>query len=76
MISTDTGHVAYLKSFRLSAAQVRRGRLLRALRGAGWNLDRAARALETDQAELRDRLARAQLGHLLEPGALARHRGR
>ncbi|KQX28258.1 hypothetical protein ASD97_02090 [Streptomyces sp. Root63] len=44
-ITDHRGQVAYLKTFRLSDPQIRRGHLLRTLAGAGWELDRAAAAL-------------------------------
>ncbi|MEU1901246.1 hypothetical protein ABZ512_22925 [Nocardiopsis dassonvillei] len=74
VIRDGRGRTAYLKTFRLSPAQTRRGYLLRVLDGAGWDLDGAARALGTDRADVVTRLERARLEHLLDPELLARHR--
>ncbi|MES0833083.1 ARPP-2 domain-containing protein [Nocardiopsis tropica] len=74
VIADRHGRVAYLKSLRLSPAQSRRGRLLRVLGEAGWELDRAALSLGTTRSGLVDRLERARLSHLLSPGLLAEHR--
>lgn len=66
-ITDDTGRLAYLKTFRLSAAQNRRGHLLSRLAGTAWDLDATASALGTDRERLTTRLDRAGLGHLLRP---------
>ncbi len=68
-ITDDTGRLAYLKTFRLSAAQTRRGHLLSRLAAHDWNLDATAAALGTDRQGLTQRLDRAGFGHLLRPGA-------
>ncbi|MFJ2103789.1 ARPP-2 domain-containing protein [Streptomyces microflavus] len=44
-ITDHKGRVAYLKTFRLSDAQIRRGYLLHVLAGADWELPRAAGVL-------------------------------
>ena len=44
------GQVAYLKTFRLSAAQARRGYLLSKLAAGAWDLDATAGLLGTDRA--------------------------
>ncbi|GAA2390058.1 ARPP-2 domain-containing protein [Dactylosporangium salmoneum] len=66
-ITTASGEVAYLKTFRLSAAQARRGHLLSRLAAHAWNLDETAAALGTDRQGLVVRLDRAGFGHLLRP---------
>ncbi|GIG91491.1 ARPP-2 domain-containing protein [Plantactinospora endophytica] len=70
-VVTDTdGRLAYLKTFRLSAAQARRGYLLGRLGAHDWDLDATAAALGTDRAGLTLRLDRAGFGHLLRPDIL------
>jgi hypothetical protein len=66
-ITDEAGNVAYLKTFRLSAAQTRRGHLLSQLAAHEWNLDATAAALGTDRPGLALRLDRAGFGHLLRP---------
>lgn len=66
-ITDRVGRLAYLKTFRLSGAQVRRGHLLSRLAEHDWNLDAAAEALRTDRQDLALRLDRAGFGHLLRP---------
>ncbi len=66
-ITDDTGRLAYLKTFRLSAAQTRRGHLLSQLGKHDWNLDATAAALRTNRDGLVARLNRAGFGHLLRP---------
>jgi hypothetical protein len=77
-IVDDAGRLAYLSTFRLSAAQTRRGYLLSRLAAHDWRLDQAAASLGTDRDGLVDRLNRAGFGHLLRPDildpVLARHR--
>jgi hypothetical protein len=58
-IVDDTGRLAYLKTFRLSAAQTRRGHLLSRLAAHDWNLDATAAALEGVGAATARRLAAA-----------------
>lgn len=70
VITDEDGTVAYLKTFRLSAAQTRRGHLLSRLAATGWDLDATAAALGTDRRDLVLRLDRAGLGHLLRPDIL------
>ncbi|MFE3679024.1 ARPP-2 domain-containing protein [Streptomyces griseus] len=67
-ITGHKGQVAYLKTFRLSDAQIRRGHLLRTLAGADWELDRAATALGSDRRELVRRLRAAGFSALLKGG--------
>jgi hypothetical protein len=66
-ITDDTGRLAYLKTLRLSAAQVRRGYLLSKLAATDWNLDATAAALGTDREDLALRLDRSGFGYLLRP---------
>jgi hypothetical protein len=70
LITDEHGTVAYLKTFRLSAAQARRGHLLSRLAATGWDLDATAVALGTDRPGLVLRLDRAGFGHLLRPDIL------
>ncbi|MDF5752966.1 hypothetical protein [Spongiactinospora sp. TRM90649] len=74
MIVDDGGRLAYLKTFRLSEAQIRRGHLLTLLAAHDWSLPGTAAALGDAEAALGVRLARAGLGHLLRPDLLAAYR--
>ncbi|MCX4677786.1 hypothetical protein OG413_21155 [Streptomyces sp. NBC_01433] len=65
-ITDHRGQVAYLKTFRLSDAQVRRGYLLRTLFDADWSLSRAAVTLGTSEEELARRLRAAGFSSLLK----------
>jgi hypothetical protein len=69
-IVRDDGTVEYMKTFRLSGAQVRRAYLLSKLAAADWNLDRAAEALGTTKLELAKRLSNAGFGYLVRPHVL------
>ena len=71
-ILTDTGELAYLETFRLSAAQVRRAYLLQQLARADWKLDDAAAALGQSRDALIARLDRAGFGYLLRKHLLPR----
>ena len=73
-ITDDEGRLAYLKTIRLSAAQIRRGHLLSQLAAHDWNLDATAAALGTDRDGLTGRLDRAGFGHLLRPDIIDAHR--
>ncbi|NVI92646.1 hypothetical protein [Actinomadura sp. BRA 177] len=73
-ITDAEGRVAYLKSFRLSDAQVRRGYLLRRLAEHDWRLSATAAALGADEAALVLRLERAGFGYLLRQDVLDRYR--
>ncbi|WUW24506.1 hypothetical protein OG521_28580 [Streptomyces sp. NBC_01463] len=64
-ITDHKGRVAYLKTFRLSEAQIRRGHLLRRLADADWELSRAAVALGTGETELTRRIRDAGFESLL-----------
>lgn len=59
------GRVAYLKTFRLSEAQIRRGHLLQRLADADWSLSLAAREMGTGQDELVRRIRAAGFESLL-----------
>ncbi|WP_424568991.1 ARPP-2 domain-containing protein [Streptomyces sp. CH-036] len=65
-ITDHRGQVAYLKTFRLSDAQIRRGHLLRTVAGADWELDRAAAALGSSREELVRRMRAAGFSALLK----------
>ncbi|MFE1369618.1 hypothetical protein ACFW84_36000 [Streptomyces anulatus] len=67
-ITDHRGQVAYLKTFRLSDPQIRRGHLLRTLAGADWELDRAAAVLGSSREELIRRLRAAGFSALLKGG--------
>ncbi|MFI0420232.1 ARPP-2 domain-containing protein [Spongiactinospora sp. 9N601] len=73
-ITDEAGRLAYLKTFRLSEAQVRRGHLLTRLAAHDWNLRDTAAALGTDVAALGLRLERAGFGHLLRQDVLDAYR--
>ncbi|MER6118188.1 hypothetical protein E6R60_31425 [Streptomyces sp. A0642] len=68
-ITDHKGRVAYLKTFRLSEAQIRRGHLLRRLADADWQLSRAATSLGTSQDELMRRIRAAGFESLLRDGS-------
>lgn len=59
------GELAYLHTYRMSMSQVRRGRMLSALRDADWDLDATARALEVDRDGLFGRLDAIGLGSVI-----------
>jgi hypothetical protein len=75
-ITDPEGRLAYLKTFRLSAAQTRRGHLLASLAAHRWELDATAAALGTNLAGLILRLDRAGFGHLLRQDILDACRNR
>lgn len=72
LIADRKGRTLYLKTFRLSEGQIRRGHLLRRLADADWHLGRTAEALGTTYAELVRRVETAGLGALLDAHAVAR----
>jgi hypothetical protein len=74
IVDGETGRIAYLKSFRLSESQVRRGYLLTRLAANGWHLPSAAAALGTDTAALALRLERAGFAYLLRQDVLDHYR--
>ena len=63
------GRVQYLKTYRLSVAQAKRGYLLKQLGAHDWHLARTAQALGATTPELISRLQSAGFGHLLDPSA-------
>nr|PZN47440.1 MAG: hypothetical protein DIU60_03220 [Actinomycetota bacterium] len=73
-ITDESGRLAYLKTFRLSESQVRRGRLLTRLAAHDWHLPATAAALGVTVDELARRLDRAGFGHLLRPEILSAYR--
>ncbi|WP_424185998.1 ARPP-2 domain-containing protein [Actinokineospora sp. G85] len=75
-ITGEDGQVAYLNTFRLSPAQVRRGALLTALEANDWHLDTTAEAMSTTRDGLVRRLELAGWAGLLRPEVLAATRRR
>ncbi|WP_327090556.1 hypothetical protein OIE66_08015 [Nonomuraea sp. NBC_01738] len=74
VITDSRGLVAYLKSFRLSDAQTRRGHLLNVMAAHDWSFGAAARALGAHENDLVGRLDRAGFSYLLRPDILRRYR--
>ncbi|NGN68519.1 hypothetical protein G5C51_32055 [Streptomyces sp. A7024] len=64
-ITDDRGRIAYLKTFRLSENQVRRGHLLTSLAAHEWSIDATAAALGTTPDALKARVSRLGFGSLL-----------
>ena len=64
------GELEYLKTFRLSAAQIRRAYLLERLAAHEWHLGATAEALGDTYEGLLVRLRNAGFGHLLKPHIL------
>lgn len=58
-ITDAAGRIAYLKTFRLSEAQIRRGYLLELLAAHDWRLARAAASIGTTSEGLRNRIRAA-----------------
>ncbi|KMS73086.1 hypothetical protein ACM01_20190 [Streptomyces viridochromogenes] len=71
-ISDEQGQVLYLKTFRLSESQVRRGYLLSRLAAHDWHLADTAAELGVEKAQLCQRLEAAGFGHLLRQSARGR----
>ncbi|HEX4422826.1 MAG TPA: hypothetical protein VH165_33150 [Kofleriaceae bacterium] len=69
-IVRDDGSLEYLKTYRLSAIQVKRAYLLQQLAAAQWSLDGLAQTLGCKVAELIVRLTNAGFGYLLKPTVL------
>jgi hypothetical protein len=69
-IHRDDGTLEYLKTYRLSAAQVRRAYLLQQLASHDWHLERCAEALGDTVQGLMLRLKNAGFGYLLKPHLL------
>lgn len=72
VITDRKGRTAYLKTFRLSENQVRRGYVLRRLADCDWDPARTAEALGTGYEELVARVRRAGFGALLDAHGVAR----
>ena len=70
-IVDNSGRIRYLKTFRLSKAQTRRGALLQLLATHEWSLDATASALGVGRDQLVLRIENAGFGYLLNPEVLA-----
>lgn len=70
-IIRSDGTLEYMKTFRLSSAQVRRAYLLEQLAAADWHLERTAERMRCTTPELAKRLDNAGFGYLLKPHVLA-----
>ncbi|MFI1367148.1 ARPP-2 domain-containing protein [Streptomyces griseochromogenes] len=75
-ITDEHGRTVYLKTFRLSENQVRRGHLLNRLAAHDWHLADTAAELGIDEAQFGLRLKTAGFGHLLRQDVLDRYRSR
>ncbi|MFD0356518.1 hypothetical protein ACFVHW_22705 [Streptomyces sp. NPDC127110] len=75
-ITDDSGRIAYLKTFRLSEGQVRRGHLLDRLAAHDWHLPATAAGLGIGTAQLGLRLEAAGFGFLLRQDVLDGYRKR
>jgi hypothetical protein len=73
-ITDDSGRIAYLKTFRLSENQVRRGHLLTRLAAHDWHLAGTAAGLGITPAQLGLRLESAGFGFLLRQDVLDGYR--
>ncbi len=73
-ITDQAGRIAYLKTYRLSENQVRRGHLLDRLAAHDWQLARTAEALGVSEAQLGLRLESAGFGALLRQDVLDAYR--
>ncbi|MFB7469584.1 hypothetical protein [Kitasatospora sp. NPDC056184] len=73
-ITDEHGRVAYLKTFRLSEPQVRRGYLLDRLAAHDWHLPATAAALSLTEPQLALRLEGAGFGALLRQDVLDHYR--
>lgn len=74
VITDQRGRTAYLKTFRLSESQIRRGHLLNTLAAHDWHLGAAAESLGIAPAAFTQRLEAAGFAYLLREDVLARHR--
>ncbi|MFB7606061.1 ARPP-2 domain-containing protein [Streptomyces gardneri] len=72
LITDHKGRAAYLKTFRLSEKQIRKGHLLRRLADRDWHLEATAEDLGTTYAEVVRRIEAAGLGGLLDAHVVAR----
>lgn len=66
LITDHKGRTAYLKTFRLTPAQIRRGHLLSSLADNDWHLRRTADRLGTTPEEIVRRIRAAGFGALLK----------
>ncbi|MFF2188960.1 hypothetical protein [Streptomyces sp. NPDC058155] len=66
LITDHKGRTAYLKTFRLAPAQIRRGHLLNSLADNDWHLRRTADQLGTTPEEIVRRIRAAGFGTLLK----------
>ncbi|MCH7232326.1 hypothetical protein L0U85_15890 [Glycomyces sp. L485] len=73
-ISDDNGRLAYLRTFRLSETQSRRGRLLRTLSDYDWNVEAAAASMGIAAPALVARVDAAGYGGLLRQDVLDHYR--
>ncbi|MBK6013661.1 hypothetical protein [Streptomyces sp. MBT53] len=73
-ITDDSGRIAYLKTFRLSESQVRRGHLLSRLAAHDWHLADTAAELGLSDDQLGLRLDSAGFGFLLRQDVLDGYR--
>ncbi|MFI5980117.1 ARPP-2 domain-containing protein [Streptomyces sp. NPDC051555] len=73
-ITDDRGRISYLKTFRLSESQVRRGHLLSKLAANDWHMADTAAELDIDEAQLGLRLESAGFGFLLRRDVLDGYR--
>ncbi|MBT2441464.1 hypothetical protein J7E93_15345 [Streptomyces sp. ISL-36] len=71
LITDHKGRTLYLKTFRLSENQIRRGHLLRRLADCDWHLGRTAEALGTTYTEVVRRVEAAGFGSLLNAHVIA-----
>lgn len=74
LITDRRGRTAYLKTFRLSEKQVRRGHLLNQLAANDWHLADTAAAMGVSEAAFGMRLQSAGFGALLRQDVLDRYR--
>ncbi|XVV06555.1 ARPP-2 domain-containing protein [Actinosynnema sp. CA-248983] len=74
VITDQRGQTAYLKTFRLSESQIRRGHLLNTLDAHDWHLGAAAEFLGIAPAAFSQRLEAAGFAYLLREDVLAAHR--
>ena len=74
VITDEAGRLAYLKTFRLSENQVRRGHLLTRLAANDWSLPGTAAALGVTEPELGLRIEAAGFGSLLRKDVLDHYR--
>ncbi|MCO5972702.1 ARPP-2 domain-containing protein [Actinoallomurus soli] len=76
LIDDDAGRLAYLKTFRLSENQVRRGHLLTRLAAGDWSLSTTAAAMGVTEPELVRRIEAAGFGYLLRQDVRDHYRAR